>query len=79
MNVLPASTIKRLHVDRHVIKRNRKTGATDPAITIQTSRGPLKAVRAEIAGPCTFVYSPGKPLKCGAELWIETHAQVNYS
>ena len=29
-----------------------------------------------IDGPCKIVYSPGKPLSCGAKVWIETENNV---
>ena len=31
---------------------------------------------AIIDGPCRVVYSPDKPLSCGARVWIETDAEV---
>jgi hypothetical protein len=72
-HLLPPRTIKRLHVDR------RRVRAGEPnAVTIQTSKGPIKAQRVEIRGPSTFVYSPDKPLSCGAKAWIETRAEVAY-
>jgi hypothetical protein len=74
---LPAGNIKRLHVDRHVIARNGKTGEANPPITVQTSAGPLKGMRVAINGPSEFVYRPEKPLSCGARLWIETRAEVD--
>lgn len=67
--------IKRLHVDQHAIRANRK-GEHRPPITVQTSKGSLKGFRAHIDGPSEFVYRPEKPLSCGARLWIETHAEV---
>jgi hypothetical protein len=29
-----------------------------------------------ILGECKVVYSPDKPLSCGAKVWIETDAEV---
>jgi hypothetical protein len=29
-----------------------------------------------VNGPCKIVYSPDKPLSCGARVWIETEAGV---
>jgi hypothetical protein len=29
-----------------------------------------------ILGPSKVVYSPDKPLSCGAKVWIETEAEV---
>lgn len=72
-------TIKRLHVDKHVIQANLKHGRNDPAITVQTSKGPLKAYRVDVHGPSSFIYQPNKPLSCGARLWIETHAELTLS
>lgn len=75
--LLLAGTIKRLHVDRRVIAQNRKNGTNEPAITIQTSRGAIKAWRVNVQGPCTFIQST-KPLSCGARLWVETRAAVDF-
>lgn len=79
MKLLRKGTIKRLHVDRRVIASNKKYGTNQPPITVQTSKGPLKAQRVEIRGSSTFVHSPHKPLHCGARVWIETHAEVALS
>lgn len=73
---LKSGTIKRLHVDKHVIASNAKHGLNNPPLTVQTSKGPLKAHTIEINGSSKMVYSPDKPLKCGARLWIETKAEV---
>lgn len=66
----------RIHVNQHVIKANSKTGANDPPITVKTYKSNGKAHRVTINGPSTLVYSPDKPLDCGARLWIETEAEV---
>lgn len=29
-----------------------------------------------VRGPCKIVYSPDKPLSCGAKVWIETEYDV---
>ena len=29
-----------------------------------------------VDGPCKIVYSPDKPLSCGAKVWIETQDEV---
>jgi hypothetical protein len=72
---LRAGTIKRLHVDQRAIRANIK-GANLPPITVQTSKGSIKADAAEILGASRIVYRPRKPLGCGARLWIETTAEV---
>ena len=30
----------------------------------------------DIKGPSKVVYSPNKPLSCGARVWIETEAEI---
>lgn len=69
-------TVKRIHVNKQVIAQNRKNGTNEPPITVQTSKGAVKAQKVYIAGPSLFVHSPHKPLKCGARVWIETKATV---
>lgn len=74
--VIPAGTIKRLHVDKHIIASNNKYGRDDPPLTVQTSKGPIKATCVRINGPSEFIYRPHKPLSCGARAWIETTSEV---
>jgi hypothetical protein len=74
--VIPKGTIKRLHVDQHAIRANRKGGLQKPPLTAQTSKGPHKGWEVEVRGPSKLVYSPGRPLSCGATVWVETHAEV---
>jgi hypothetical protein len=71
-------TIKRIHVNQHVIRSNLKTGSEDPVMTIKTSKGNVIAHSVEVMGPSRVVYSPDKPLACGARLWIETTEEVRY-
>lgn len=65
-----------IHVNQHVIKANRKTDAKDPVLTVKTYKDTRYAHDVEINGPVRVVYSPDKPLSCGAHVWIETHAPV---
>ena len=67
--------IKRIHVNQHHIRSNAK-GADLPVLTIKTSKGNVKCNRVEIHGPSTVVYSPDRPLSCGAKVWIETNAEI---
>jgi hypothetical protein len=67
---------KLIHVNHHVIRANRKTGASDPPITVKTYKGNTYASAVEILGPSKLVYQPDRPLACGAHLWIETTAPV---
>lgn len=66
--------IKRIHVNQHVIRANRRDRTNMPPITIKTSRANIRAHEVRIDGPSRLVYSPDKPLACGARLWVETHA-----
>ena len=67
---------KRIHINQHVIRANAKNGTNDPAITVKTHNGNTYAHRVEIDGASSVVYSPEKPLNCGARVWIETDAKV---
>jgi hypothetical protein len=78
VNLLPKGTIKRIHVDQHIIKRNRKENRNDPPLTIQTSKGPIKAHEVCVEGPSVLRHTPNKPLSCGAVIYIETKAVVIY-
>ena len=65
-----------IHVNQHVIKKNRKTGAIDPVLTCKTYKSNTYAHEVIIDGPSRIVYSPDKPLSCGAHVWIETKSKV---
>lgn len=65
-----------IHVNQHVIKDNRKTGANNPVLTVKTYKSNDYAHSVTIKGVSTVVYSPDKPLSCGAQVWIETQAEV---
>lgn len=66
----------RIHVNQHIIKSNAKTGAREPALTVKDYRQNRRAHTVAIDGPSSIVYSPDKPLDCGARVWIETTAPV---
>jgi hypothetical protein len=72
-----AGTIKRIHVNQHVIRRNTKTGDTAPPLSVKTSKGSFPCSGVVIHGEAVVRYSPEKPLACGAKVWIETHAGVS--
>jgi len=67
---------KRIHVNQHVIKRNRKTGEREPVLTCKTYKTNDYAHEILISGPCKVVYRPDKPLSCGAHVWIECDCPV---
>lgn len=66
-----------IHVNQHVIKKNRKEGTNDPVLTVKTYKSTKYAHEVQIDGPSKLVYSPNKPLSCGAHVWIETLSNVN--
>jgi len=66
----------RIHINKHRIASNRKHGRDEPVITVNTYKGNRYGHEAIINGPSRVVYSPDKPLSCGAVLWIETEAEV---
>ena len=65
-----------IHVNQHVIKDNRKTGSNNPVLTVKTYKSNTYAHSVTINGASTVLYSPDKPLSCGAQVWIETQAEV---
>lgn len=65
-----------IHVNQHVIKQNRKDGTQLPVLTVKTYKSNTYASSVTIKGPSKVVYSPDKPLSCGAHVWIETHSEV---
>lgn len=74
-----------IHVNRHRIVSNRKTGEREPCIAVRKTRsGKADYVnRAELVDEqgrvvARFVYSPDKPLQCGAVVYVEVepHLQV---
>jgi len=67
---------KRIHINQHVIRANKKNKTNDPVITVKTSKSNTYANEVDIIGKCKIIYSPDKPLSCGAKVWIETDAKV---
>ena len=67
---------KRIHINQHKIRSNSKTGNREDVITVKTYKSNDYCYEAQIDGPCKVVYSPDKPLSCGAKVWIETESDV---
>ena len=65
-----------VHVNQHVIKKNRKDGSRDPVLTVKNYKETKYAHEVIFHGPVKFVYSPDKPLSCGAHVWAETQGDV---
>ena len=68
---------KRIHINQHKIRSNKKHNLNEPVITVKTSKSNDYAHEVEINGPSKVIYSPDKPLSCGAKVWIETESEVN--
>ena len=68
--------LKRIHVNQHHIKANAKDGGDRPVLTIKTYKSNTYAHAVNIKGPSRVVYSPDKPLNCGARVWIETESDI---
>ena len=67
---------KRIHVNQHKIKSNKKYGLNEPVLTVKTYKDNFYGSTVAIEGASTVVYSPDKPLSCGAKVWIETDSKV---
>jgi len=65
-----------IHVNQHVVKANRKNGTNDPVLTVKTYKENKYGHEVTIHGDSKVVYSPDKPLSCGAHVWIETQGEV---
>lgn len=70
-----------IHVNQHVIKKNRKTGDKDPVITCKNYKKNSYGHEVIVYGSdgkeaCRVVYSPDKPLSCGAHVYIVTENEV---
>ena len=64
--------IKRIHVNQHIIRSNKKNGTREPVITVKAGKQNIYCDRVLVDGLTEVVYSPDKPLSCGAKVWIET-------
>lgn len=67
-----------IHVNQHNIKHNAKAPIYEkrPVLTVKTYKSNTYANEVQILGVSKIVYSPDKPLSCGAKVWIETEAEV---
>lgn len=65
-----------IHVNQHIIRSNSKSEDRKPPLTIKTYKENRKGFEAQISGSAKVIYSPDKPLSCGAKVWIETESEV---
>ena len=66
--------MKRIHVNMHKVRANKKHGTNEPVLTIKEGKSNTYCHEVDILGPSKLVYRPDKPLSCGARVWIETDA-----
>lgn len=70
-----------IHVNQHVVRANKKSGDKNPVLTCKTYKENIYAQEVEILDEsgsviAKVVYSPDKPLSCGARVWVETYHEV---
>lgn len=72
----------RIHVNQHIIRQNAALDALgtpekkQPPLTVKDYKQNRKAWSVHIKGDSQVIYSPNKPLSCGAKVWIETENEV---
>jgi hypothetical protein len=71
-----------IHVNQHVVKSNSKKNEREPVLTCKTYKENKYASEVEILDKngevvAKVIYSPDKPLSCGAKVWIETENEIN--
>jgi len=72
---------KIIHVNQHKIRANTKNGTDEPVLTVKTYKennyaheALLKTKDGVVLG--RVIYSPHKPLSCGARVWIEMDTET---
>jgi hypothetical protein len=67
-----------VHVNQHRIRSNigKPASEQEPVLTVKTYQSNTYAHEVEIVGTSRVVYSPDKPLSCGARVWIESEGEV---
>tara|TARA_R110000764_G_scaffold6165_3_gene23420 strand:- start:1554 stop:1811 length:258 start_codon:yes stop_codon:yes gene_type:complete len=70
-----------IHVNQHIIKSNSKRNEREPVLTCKTYKSNTYAHNVIIYGQdgeesARVIYSPDKPLSCGAKVWIETSNKI---
>ena len=67
-----------IHVNQAHIRSNRKVNPNEriPVLTVKTYKTNTYCNSVQIKGPSKVVYSPDKPLSCGARVWVETEHEV---
>lgn len=66
--------IKRIHINQHIIRSNRKNDTDEPCITVKIRGRTLRARSVEIEQGILEYHA--KPLSCGAHVWVETKGPI---
>lgn len=77
---MPRKTLKRIHINQHVLKKNSRDGENEPVVTCKNSKDNEYGHEVEIYHEdvlvASVIYRPDKPLSCGAKCWVETKERV---
>lgn len=70
-----------IHVNQHKIRSNIKSDEVEPVLTVKSYKNNTYCYQADIVDDdgtviASVIYSPDKPLSCGARVWIETQKKV---
>ena len=70
-----------VHVNQHIIRRNARLGETNPPITVRQGKQIERCSEVTIYGQdglpaAKVIYSPLKPLACGARVWIDVEGAI---
>ena len=65
-----------IHVNQHIIRKNKKSGERVPPLTCKTYKDNTYCHEVIINNHTKVIYRPDKPLSCGATVWIETTEEV---
>ena len=65
-----------IHINKNLKQSNDKHGRSNPVCRVEVGGETLYGSRVDILGPSSMIYSPDKPRKCGAKLWIETDSDI---
>lgn len=74
--LLDNNKIKRIHINQHNIRHNAKDGSKKPVATVKCGGKTYIGDSVTIHGESRLVYSPDKPLSCGAKVWLETSGAI---
>ena len=74
--LLERGLLKRIHVNQHHVRANKKDGGERPVFTVKTYKENVTCHHVDVKGGVTLVNRPEKPLACGATVWIETRDEV---